>query len=64
MYGRMNTVINRNPTKKEAKAALGTKRIVRGHGIANAVPRTKNSLVTSALTDSSSLTIAEAKYSL
>ena len=41
MQARMNSVINRNPTKKEAMSALGTKQIVRGHGLGSAAPKTR-----------------------
>lgn len=47
LHGKMNSVINRNPTKKEAMAALGTKQVVRGHGLGSAVP--KASMVASVL---------------
>jgi thioredoxin reductase len=37
LHGRQNTVIHRNPSKQEAIKALGSRNIVKGHGL---VPRT------------------------
>jgi thioredoxin reductase len=44
-HGRQNTVINRNPTRKEARKALNTARVVKGHGLLNASASTNQAVV-------------------
>ena len=44
MNGSMATVCNRDPTKKEARAALGTQRIVKGHGLCDVYTKSNKAI--------------------